>query len=374
MKTTAIIVEYNPLHNGHLYHIQKARELTKPDCLVAIMSGNVTLRGDVAITDKFSRAACAIENGVDLVIELPYQYLIQNAYSFAKGAIEIAKNINADTLVFGSETNNLAELKKYAELEIDVTHLKELMRQGFSYPKAYGLLCGSLYPNDILAVAYLKALSGSNIKPISIQRTSDYHSEELKDFASATALRKALKEQIDISPYSPMKITEPIFTEAFYPLLRSALFSASRKQLQNIFMVSEGIEKLLKDNAYKYDNYVDFLKNSTSKRYTASRVQRICANILFKVSKQEIADLKPIPYLRILAFNAKGQALLKNLKNNNPELNIVTTFKKLPTAQKELEWKINSIYALAYKNPAALLKRELQGPYIANECAKHPEV
>ena len=139
-------------------------------------------------------------------------------------------------------------------------------------------------------------------------------------------------------------------------------------------MVSEGIEKPLKDNAYKYDNYVDFLKNSISKRYTASRIQRICANILFKVSKQEIADLKPIPYLRILAFNTKGQALLKNLKKNNPELNIVTTFKKLPTAQKELEWKINSIYALVYKNPAALLKRELQGPYIANECAKHPEV
>ena len=373
MKTTAIIVEYNPLHNGHLYHLKKARELSNPDCLVAIMSGNVTLRGDVAIADKFARAACAVENGVDLVVELPYQYVIQNAYTFANGAIMLAKSLKADTLVFGSETNNLAELQKYAELEIDVTHLKTLMRQGLAYPKAYGLLCGALYPNDILAVAYLKALKGSGIKPVSIQRTSDYHSDELKDFASATALRKALKEQTDISAYSPMQIKEPVFTEAFYPLLRTALFSSSRQELQNIFMVSEGIEKLLKDNAYQYDNYHDFLKASISKRYTASRIQRICANILFNISKQEIAELPKEPYLRVLAFNGKGRKLLKELKKNDPKLPIVTTFKKLPSLQKELDWKVNSIYALATKNPAALLKRELQGPYIMISDAENPE-
>lgn len=364
MKISGIIVEYNPFHNGHKYHIDKTKELTSPDLLIAISTGNYNQRGDLSIINKFDKAKVALENGIDLVIELPYIYTTQNAYIYGSKAVELLNKLNTNYLVFGSETNNLEELKKYAELEVDVTRLKELMHDGNSYPKAYGLLAGSLYPNDILAVTYLKALKGTNIKPISIQRTNNYHSNDIDIISSASAIRKAIKENKDYHNSTPININEAVYIDDLYPYLRNILFTTSSIDLSKIFLVDEGIENLLKDNAIKYDNYTDFLENSISRRYTKSRIQRILLHIINNIKKEDILNLPELNYIRVLGFNNKGQEYLKQIKN---DIKVVTTFKNIPEPYKSIEWKTNLIYASLLKDSNAYIKRELQEPVIIKE-------
>ncbi len=361
MKKTGIIVEYNPFHNGHLYHLKQARKLTEPDVLIAVCTGNYNLRGDLSIIHKFEKTRAALSYGVDLVIELPYIHATQNANVFGSKAVELLKRFDIDHLVFGSETNNLEELQKYADLEIDVTRLKELMHEGYSYPKAYGLLCASLYPNDLLAVTYLKALKHSGISPVSIQRTSDYLSEDLSVISSASAIRKAIREGRDVSDHIPYPVSEPVFIEELYPYLRKLLFTISSQELKEIFLVDEGIENLLKANALKYENYEDFIDASISRRYTRSRLQRTCLQIMNHVTKKEVAELPETDYIRILGFNEIGRKLLHGCKENLP---IVTQFKNIPSGYKEIEWKSSLIYASLLKNPEAYLKQELKGPII----------
>lgn len=361
MKVTGIIVEYNPFHNGHLYHIEQAKKLTDPDLLIAVTSGNYNQRGDLSIINKFQKTKAALEHGVDLVVELPYIYTTQNAYVFGSKAVEILNKLKTNYLVFGSETNNLEELKKYAQLEVDVTRLKELMHDGSSYPKAYGLLSSSLYANDMLAVAYLKALAKTKIEPISIQRTNDYHSEDLNIISSATAIRKAIKDGKDVSSATPIEIKEPIFNEMLYPYLRNILFTTQAKSLSEIFLVSEGIENMLKENAIKYDNYYDFINNSISRRYTKARIQRVILQIVNNITKQDVKNLPSMDYIRVLGFNSKGQELLKQLKE---DVNIVTQFKNIPTAYKDIEWKTSLVYANLLKDSQDYIKQELKGPII----------
>jgi len=361
MKVTGIIGEYNPFHNGHLYHINKAKELTNPDLLVCVLSGNYNQRGDLSIMDKFKKTKVALENGIDLVVELPFICTCQNAYVFGSSAVNILKQLKTDSLVFGSETNNLEELNKYASLQIDITKLKELMHDGNSYPSAYGLLAGSLYPNDILAVSYLKALQGSNIEPFAIQRTNDYHSEDLSVIASASAIRKAIKNKIDYSMASSVTVEEPIFNEMLYTYLRNLLLTTSKTDLSNIFLVNEGIENLLKKNALLYNNYEDFLNNSISKRYTKSRIQRVLMMLANQVKKDDVKKLSELNYVRVLGFNAKGQEYLKQIKKDT---NIVTLFKNIPEDYKEIEWKSSLIYSSLLKDGDAYLKQELKGPII----------
>lgn len=361
MNITGIICEYNPFHNGHIYHIQKAKELTNPDLVICVLSGNYNQRGDLSIIDKFSKTEYALNNGVDLVVELPYINTTQNAYIFGKKAVDILNQLKVNNLVFGSETNNLEELQKYAELEVDVTRLKELMHNGESYPKAYGLLSSSMYPNDILAVTYLKALKNTNIKPYSIKRTNDYHSLELDKIASASAIRKAIKEGKDVSDSSPISFDEPIFNDMLYPYLRNVLLTIPKDELQKIHLVSEGIENMFIKNALTYDNYDEFISHSISRRYTKSRIQRTLCQIACHITKDE-AKVND-DYIRILGFNSKGKEYLNQIKKDE-SINLVTQFKNIPEASKSIEWKSSIIYASLLKDSNAYLKKELKGPII----------
>ena len=361
MKVTGLIVEYNPFHNGHLYHINKAKELTNPDLTIAVTSGNYNQRGDISIINKFEKTKAALNNGIDLVVELPYIYTIQNAYVFGSKAVEILNNLNTNYLVFGSETNNLEELKKYAELEVDVTRLKQLMHDGNSYPKSYGLLSSYLYPNDMLAVTYLKAIKQTNIKPISIQRTNDYLGNDIDVISSASAIRNAVKENRDVKLTTPIEINNPVFNEDLYPYLRNVLFTRSSSELNSIFLVSEGIENLLKENAVKYDNYEDFINNSVSRRYTKSRIQRVLLQIMNNITKEEVNSLPSMDYIRILGFNSNGQRFLKEYNGN---VKIVTQFKNIPEPYKNIEWKTSLLYASTQKDSNNYIKQELKGPII----------
>lgn len=362
MNITGLIVEYNPFHNGHIKHIKEAKKITKADLLVAITSGNYCQRGDISIINKFDKTKAALDNGIDLVIELPYIYTLQNAKIFGEKAVELLNAIGVNNIVFGSETNNVEELKKYAELNINVDYLKEILDTGVSYPKAYGLLASALYPNDILAVSYLKAISKTNIKAYTIKRTTKYHSTKLKKICSAKAIRKAVINKEDYSIATPIKIKEPHFTSELYDYLRKILITRTKKELQEIFLVSEGIEGLLIKNAYKYNTYEEFLENSISKRYTKSRIQRVIMNIINNITKDDVKSLPPLNYVRVLGFNTKGQKYLKSLKDNSYK--IVTQFKNIPSPYKDIEWKVSQIYASLLKKPNEYLIKELKGPII----------
>ncbi len=362
MKICGLVVEYNPFHNGHIHHINEAKRLTNADYLIAIMSGNFCQRGDISIIDKFEKTRVALEHGINLVIELPFAYTIQNASIFGTKSVEILKLFNIDYLVFGSETNNIDNLKMISETTINIDYLKEIMKTGISYPKAYSLLQGSLYPNDILAISYLKALKGTNIKPISIQRTNEYHSEEISKIASATAIRKAIKENRDYHEATPLNITNPHFNEELYPYLRNILNLNDREDLIKYHLVSEGIEKAFKDSAFKYDKYEDFINSLVNRRYTKARIQRICINILANIKSNEIKELEDDIYAFVLGFDSKGQELLHLI--NNEDEKIVSNFKKIPLKHRKLEWKSDLLYASLLKEEERkeFLQKVLRGP------------
>lgn len=368
MNLTGIVVEYNPLHNGHIYHINKARELTNPDGLIAVMSGNFVQRGEFAIIDKWTRAKAAIDNGVDLVIELPYIYATQSATKFAYGAIESLKMCQINNLVFGSESNNLEELQEIAELSINPDHLKEALDSGKSYPKAYGLMAGSYFPNDILAISYLKQITNTNIKPYSIQRTNGYHDLDItSNISSATSIRKAIENNQDYTNATSIKVDNPVFTKNFYPYLRTLLLTLPKEYLRIIFLVNEGIENHLVKQAYKYDNYDDFIKNSITRRYTKSRINRTCLQILNQVTKKEVLNLEPLNHIRVLAFNQKGQEILKELKSIG--INVCSKFSSIPNNYRQMEYRSTILYTsnMSSDKRSALLKREIQGPIIVQD-------
>ncbi len=364
MKICGIIVEYNPLHNGHIYHIKKAREITKCDILIAVMSGNFVQRGEVSIIDKWRRAKAAIENEVDLVVELPYIYAVQSASQFANAAIDILKLLKVNYIVFGSECNNLENLTDIADINISVDHLKENLKQGNSFVKSYGLLQGEFNPNDILGVAYLKALKGTNITPFTIKRTNGYHDEEISsDIASATSIRKAI---FDNKPYEHATVMNFEYANSnvyYFDYLKLLLNTLDKDYLKNIFLVSEGIETHLIKCIKATDNYHDFISLAITRRYTKARIQRVCMHIINQVTKDEVNNLSNINYIRPLAFNSIGQNYLKQIKE---DVLIASDFSKMPKDYRELELKTTFTYTSMLKMPykKEVLQRELQGPII----------
>ena len=282
MKVTGIIVEYNPFHNGHKYHLEKARELTDCDILVAVCSGNFVQRGQPAIIDKWTRRKTAVENGVDLVVELPFPFAVQSAAYFGRHAVDILARAGIDHLVFGSEINNLEELQEIASMSFNIDNFKENMARGYSYPASYGYMADSYGPNDILAISYLRALENyPEITPVSILRTNDYFSEELQgEITSALSIRKALaRGQEDISQYTVMadqlKDYPSPSMDKLYPLIRTILLTSSPEELRQIFLMDEGIENHLIKQAEECYSYSEFLNRATTRRLTSSRFMRL---------------------------------------------------------------------------------------------------
>lgn len=363
MKTTGIITEYNPFHQGHCYHIQKAKELTQCDVLIAVMSGNFVQRGEMAIVDKWQRAQAAIENGVDLVIELPYLYATQSASQFAKAAVQLLHLADVDNIVFGSESNDLDKLKEIASMSFNVDYLKEALNAGEGYAKAYSLGSVIMQPNDILAIAYLKELSNTSITPYCIQRTNHYHDTSVDtEIASATAIRKAYFEKGFQAENAPLLIQEPtVCWEKFYPVLRVLFQTLSSNEMKEIFLFNEGIENHLRKQMQASISWEDFLERSVNKRYTKARIQRTCLQLLNHITKQEAAELEPLDTLRILAMNQNGQKYLKELKKK--EVKIASRFAQVPYHLREMELKTTRLYAslMDKENYQKLVEKEIGG-------------
>lgn len=368
MKVLGIIAEYNPMHTGHIYHISKAKEITGCDTVIVIMSGSFTQQGNIAIINKFERAKQAIQNGVDLVLEIPSAFASSDAGNFAYKSVSILNDLNVDAICFGAETDNIERLKLisetliYKDKEIWI-EIKNELKKGISFAKARNNSLNKflneddiniiLSPNNILALEYLKTLKvlNSNIIPFAIYRESNFNSHMLENcYTSSTSIRKALENKCnlnDIQKYIPgnvskyLKNNKIIFNNDFFEILKYKIISMNENDLKEINGVSEGIENKLKKeicNSYSYD---EFLFKIKSKRYELSRIKRILVNILLNISKNDFNLLKEnnSNYAHILAFNHDKKDLLSHISNtsnipvisslNNKTLSYLNKYQKL---------------------------------------------
>ena len=335
MKATGIIVEYNPFHNGHKLHLAEAKK--KGDLVIGVMSGNFLQRGEPGIFDKWTRANMALENNIDIIVELPVFYSTQSAEIFSYGAIAILDKLRVDNLVFGSESSDIQRLKKIAYLQIDKKELidekiKEKIKDGISYPNAINSVIEELLneknilkPNDILGIEYIKAIRklGSSIEVDLIERRSvGYHDKEIVgDITSATSIREMIKNNNleDIKKVMPIESFEilgvPTYLENFYFLLRYEILN-NFDELKDISDMEIGLDNRIFEMAVKYSDFHEFYKNLMTKRYTNGRIQRILIHILLKIDKKIIDKTRSgITYVKILGFSKLGMRYLKEKKD-----------------------------------------------------------
>ena len=335
-----IICEYNPFHYGHLYHLNKIKELY-PNCnIILVLSGWICERGDLSVMDKFKKAEIALKYGVDLIAELPYRYM-QSADYFAKGALEILAKLNCDTLVFGSECNDIDKLYNVANIQINNDEFNKLVKQytkeGINYPTALSKASKKILgyaidtPNDLLGISYIKEIVKSkyNITPITIKRTSDFNSKKIQGkITSSSSIRELLKNKKQVKKYVPeythQYLNNPIFLDDYFNLIKYKIIS-----IEDLTKYS-GIDEKLNNRIHKCansSNNIDELINSIkTKNYTYNRIKRILTYILFDITKEEVLDLN-LNYVRILGFNDKGKKVLSKIKKNI-NIQILTNYDK----------------------------------------------
>ena len=365
MKAVGLVTEYNPFHNGHLYHLNKAMELTGADISVAVMSGDFVQRGEPAVLDKYTRTSMALNSGVNLVVELPVNYAVSSAESFAAGALKVLDYIKADSIAFGSESGDIERLSKLAHILCDNedTLYKEISKytaNGISYAAARQKVVEKLTDkdtaamltssNNILAVEYLKAIIKNNyaIKPYTVQRQGDsYNNTDIRsEYASATALRENLKAD-NISEYIPVKAglilssnTNYIYpddiTEVLFTRLLDILFASNYDKnvfIENVMQypdVSKEIAGRLyksamdmitrtvpqrsesKDNwAFSFGSLCEHIK---TKEVPLSRIKRALVRITLGLDKKRMEKYVNEPYIRVLGFDKKGQEYLSYIR------------------------------------------------------------
>lgn len=324
MKVAAVICEFNPFHNGHKYLIDKIKS-EHADCVVAIMSGNFVQRGDIAITDKYTRAKTALENGCDLVVELPTVFALSSAETFAKGGVQIAKALNADMLCFGAEdadTDVLSEIATALGNDNFTLKLKEYLSLGEYYPKAVSLALENTFskeyadivnlPNNTLAIEYIKALKDSNISPVAIKRLGVDHDSDLtsENIASATHIRKLIRKNADYSAFTDIKPPCIADIEKLQTTILYKLRTMSKEEIENLPDVNEGLQNRIYDCARNSNSLEELYESLKTKRYTLARLRRIVMCALLHITKDDIKN--DASYIRVLGMNNNGAQILKN--------------------------------------------------------------
>lgn len=331
MTVTGIIAEFNPFHNGHKYLLEQAEGLK-----IVAMSGNFVQRGEPAIVDKWTRTQMALENGADLVVELPFLVAVQSADHFAKGAVEILSCLGIDQLTFGTEEviDYQAIATIYSEKEVEMEAFLRSLPDDLSYPqktqKMWETFAGVEFtgdtPNHILGLAYAKACAGKGISLKPIQRQgAGYHSEEKEvGYASATSLRLHKEDQDFVAKFMPnsqlFQSAPQVSWEDYDQLLRYQILT--HPDLTQIFQVNEELANRLKDAVRSVGSVEDLVEKVATKRYTKARVRRILTYIL--VSARE--EILPTA-IHVLGFTEKGQSHLKSLKG---QVDLVTRIGKEP--------------------------------------------
>ncbi|GIP33004.1 nucleotidyltransferase [Paenibacillus sp. J2TS4] len=404
MKTVGLIVEYNPLHNGHVYHFEQSKTVTGADAAIAVMSGHWLQRGEPALVNKWARAEMALRMGVDVVLELPVAYSSQAAEWFAYGAVRTLDDCGAvDSLCFGSEGGDVDWLSSLAERLHEEQNsfqrlLAERLEQGLNYPSAYSAAiqawlgkeaAGNLNaPNNTLGLHYLMALKrlNSSIVPATITRhNSGYHDQDATDerIASATAIRRLLDKNgqeaglqqilryvpsytLDILSRELQAGRAPItWNHYLHPLLHQ-LVTKSADELHLIHEVTEGLEHRLKQSLPEWlrhqsdpltqeDAFEALIRLVKTKRYTRTKLQRMLVRILlnhYKVQLSREALGAGPQYIRVLGFSSKGRLLLKRMKQNARCPILVKIPRECPS-YLEMDIRATGAYSLGYSRPSS---------------------
>lgn len=413
MKIVGFITEYNPFHLGHKYHLKTAKELSNATHSIAVMSGSFVQRGEPSLVDKWAKTKMAIDNGVDLIIELPFVYSTQSAELFALGGISILNSLNVvDYIAFGSEIDRLDPLEKIAtilnsEPEEYKFKLKEFLDKGLSYSisrsNAIDYYIKSKdseddFPykkilkesNNILAIEYLKAIQRlkSQMKPILVKRKGhNYNDIEISNFfASATGIRnslinKPIESVINNMPPESYNHLLKYFNDfgrfnylENYNLIFQYLFRILYpKDLINIMDMENGLENRILDKSREFMDINQLIKNVTTSRYPSTRIKRILIHILLNLNKEDIqrAYDYPVNYIRVLGSNKKGLEILRAIKQNS-DIYIITKFASHKSLKDEhinfmLEYdkKATDLFYLGMKTKKPLVNMDyLISPYI----------
>lgn len=339
MKTVGIISEYNPFHNGHRYHITETKKQLDADFVIAMMSGNFTQRGEVALFDMYSRAEVAVKNGVDLVLEIPPQFVLHSAEFYAYYGVYLLHQLGiVDYLSFGSECGDLTQLAQCENR--NVIRIKEQMKTGVSYAKAISDSSVSKTPNNILGIEYLRALRKikSNIIPFTVKRNSVNHGslEACNEFASASLIRNMILTGNSVSAFVPeLPNTTPALEEQLFPALKYRLIIGQEENLSNINNISEGLQNRILANR-DASSFAELISKVKCKRYPETRIRRALYSILLNLQK---SDDNPT-YTRVLAHNDNGRKILRKMKNTSriPIFSKITKkdLYEYPQLQKEL--------------------------------------
>lgn len=334
MNIIGIICEYNPFHNGHLYHLNKIKEMYPDSYIILVMSGSTTERGCLSIINKWDKTSIALNYGIDLVVELPFTFASQSADLFCYGSMKILNYLKVNKIVFGSESNNIEMLTKMASIQLNNNEydnlVKEYLKEGYNYPTALSKSLKDITnieinePNDILGIGYIREIlkNNYNIEPICIKRTNDYNSLALdNEIVSATSIRNALLNNIDVSKYVPSYtlnfLKDLRFIEEYYELLKYKIISEIDNL--NIYQtVDEAIIPRIKKYIYNSNNLDELIQNIKTKNYTYNKLKRMFIHILFSFTKEEANNID-IEYIRILGFNNRGKEYLNKIKK---EMNI----------------------------------------------------
>lgn len=402
MKVLGIVAEYNPFHNGHLYHLEQSRAACGADCAVCVMSGNFVQRGEPAIAEKRARAEMALRAGIDLVLELPVVYAMSSAEYFAYAAVKILDSLGSvDFLCFGSEAGNLEVLDRIAgilvrEPQIFRDALKNALSTGSSYPAAREAalkaclagLSGTAADieeimknsNNILGIEYLKALKQlkSGITPMTVKRRGGaYNSADLSGgLSSATSIRghllrnpgaASLKGLESALPSSSIDILErefklgkgPVFPETFAPVLLSSLRRMTAEEIRGLPYVSEGLENRIKAAAENSLSLEELLEYTGTRRYAGTRIRRALFSLLTGMTGGEFSRFNESggpQYIRVLGFNDRGRLLLSEMRGRAllPVITKAADFKSscspLLSRMLEIEAASTDQYVLAFKS------------------------
>ncbi len=394
MKTVGIIAEYNPFHNGHAYHIAKAKKVTDADYCIVVMSGNFVQRGAPAITDKYLRAEAALWSGADLVLELPVYYALSSAQYFAFGAVTLLDKLGVtDVLCFGSECGNTSLLVEFAQnLSNENDTFKEILnrqlRSGMTYPNARNsalLTCAPhlnahmnvlMTPNNILGIEYCKALykRESKIAPYTIRRAgASYHDASLSSsYCSALAIREAISSSGQLSdirtlmPQSAYDLLEsqcghsfPILADDFSLPLHYQLLSEQSEGYAKYADISSDLSDRIVRKLPSYHSFTEFCDQLKTKNMTYTHIARSLMHILLRMPQADFINYQSedyIYYARMLGFRKSAEPLLTAIKAKSS----IPLLSKLADAD-----------ALLSENGRRMLAKDIYAGHIYQSIAQH---
>ncbi len=356
MQKVGIIAEYNPFHNGHIYHLKKTKELFPKATLILVLVGNFTQRADVSVINKWDKTKLALDYGFDLIIELPFNISTSSASIYAKGAIDILNKLDCDYLVFGSETNDIKLFKDLVKITNNNKNyenkVKYYLNKGYNYPKSCSLALEDISkivinkPNDVLALEYVRNIinTGSKIKPISIKRTNDYHEQNINNIiTSATSIRKNINNKNAIKNTLPKKSLDLICDISLNDYFKYIKYEIiSNDNLNEILDVDEGIENKLKKEIENAKDTNDLILKVKSKRYSYNRIKRMLLHILSNTKKDYDINIR---YIRVLGLSNNGAKVLKDIKKHI-DVPVITKYKKEYNNLFKDEIKASKLYSL----------------------------